>query len=258
MGSGSVYFFEVIQLNETGAMIFFGAIMAIALIVWLISLYYTLRIGMRYDANEWREKGLSTFGLVGGQIVCEASKEELLQRIPKVMRRQSLGILNTTFSVDEKSDQELSLVRLGPRMCNLPTCLYFSNVRFRFQVQSPTQTLVLYSVEQSEVMRILKKISLNILAWVGLPLMAIVGYVMWFWVIPNPTPAIRYQVFQTFQVCHALWPPFMFIGIAAAAQRAPTQFVERILMIASDQELANEVTPMNLIYGGLPIHGGIQ
>ena len=67
-----------------------------------------------------------------------------------------------------------------------------------------------------------------------------VGLLIWYLVIPAENATVRGQVFQTLQVVHAIWVPFLFVGIAASANRATKGFIERVLMVASDSELSAE------------------
>ena len=81
----------------------FFAIMLLGFTVWLIALYFALRIGRCVGSPEWGTQHEGGFGRNIGETMCDASKEELLERIPKILRRQSLGILNSLFKVDEIS-----------------------------------------------------------------------------------------------------------------------------------------------------------
>jgi hypothetical protein len=219
----------------------FVSIMLVGVTVWLVSLYFALRIGRATESPDWFQQDKSGFGRNVGEAVCDASRDELLERIPKVLRRQSLGILNSLFKADELSASELSVTRYGPMMCNLPSALYFSKVHFRFEPVSPKQTRVCFVIDQTDVMKRLKQIAMAILFGIGLPTIIGVGSLVWFQVIPAQNLAVRWQVLQTGQICHVIWPPFLFIGIAAMASRATKQFIERVLMVASDSELSTEV-----------------
>jgi hypothetical protein len=45
---------------------------------------------------------------------------------------------------------------------------------------------------------------------------------IWLFVIPSSVPAVRTQVFQTFQMVHGVWPPFL-LGFLAGKLRRVTQ-----------------------------------
>ena len=227
-------------MTESVAMIIFFIILVIGAFVWLLALYFTSRIGKSPANLDWGSQSEGGFGLSTGETVCDATKDELLEHIPKVLRRQSLGILNSVFQFEKESDNEISVTRHGPLMCNLPTALYFSKVQFRLDFLSANQTRVKYTIDQSAVMTRLKRIAMLILFCIGMPTMIGVGMLIWFVVIPSQNLAIRGQVFQTLQICHVIWPPFLLVGIAAMAKRATQQFIERVLMVASDPELMSD------------------
>lgn len=226
----------------------FIAIMLLGFTVWLIGLYFAMRIGRCSESPEKGAQHEDGFGRNTGETICDASKEQLLERIPKILRRQSLGILNSLFKVDEISEKELLVSRYGPLMCNLPSALYFSKVHFSFEQISPKQTRVRYVIDQSAVMKRMRQVAMLILFFIGLPTMIGVGLLVWYLVIPAENGAVRGQVFQTFQIVHAIWPPFLFVAIAASANRATKGFIERVLMVASDSELSAE--PVGLIAMG--------
>jgi hypothetical protein len=62
-----------------------------------------------------------------------------------------------------------------------------------------------------------------------LPVLLIVGGVIWFLVIPSAAPAVRWQVLQTFQIIHALWPPFMFLGMYNTGRRQSKTYFSNLL-----------------------------
>jgi hypothetical protein len=224
-------------MSEFVATIIFGSIMSIGAIIWLIAIHFTNRIGNSPSRLDWPTASNTQFELNTGELLCDASKEELMERIPKVLRRQSLSILTSVFKLEERNDSELRFQRIGPLVCNLPTALYFSRVRFRLEPQSQNSTLVKYSIDQAEQIQLMKRIGRRILFLVALPIMIGIGLLMWCVVVPSQDLAIRAQVVQTVHIFHFLWPAFLFCGIANYARKATKHFIERVLMVASDPEL---------------------
>lgn len=224
-------------MTEFVATIIFGVIMSLGALTWLIAIRYTRRLGRSPSHLDWtadydRQPGLNT-----GELLCDVSKDELMERIPKILRRQSLSILASVFKLEQRNDSELSFQRIGPLICNLPIALYFSRVRFRFEPQSANTTLVKYTIDQADVLNLMQRIASRILFFVAFPIMVAIGLLMCCVVIPSQDLAIRAQVIQTIHIFHVIWPAFMFIGIAAAAKKATKEFVERVLMVACDPEL---------------------
>jgi hypothetical protein len=64
---------------------------------------------------------------------------------------------------------------------------------------------------------------------VGLPLMVVVGAVVWYFVLPSPAPAVRWQVLQTLQIAHGLWPPFLFMGLYNMGRRQAKTYFSNLL-----------------------------
>jgi hypothetical protein len=233
-------------MSEFVATIIFGTIMAIGAIAWLIAVRYARRIGSSPSNTDWPSNTDTQVGFNTGELLCDVSKEELMERIPKVLRRQSLSILTSVFKLEDKNENELSFKRIGPLICNLPIALYFSRVRFRLEPQSSNVTLVKYSIDQTELTKLMKRIAMRELFFIAFPIMVVIGLLMCCVVIPSQNLAIRWQVLQTMHIVHAIWPAFMFVGIAAAAKKSTKRFIERLLMVTSDPELmsfADELIP---------------
>ncbi len=63
----------------------------------------------------------------------------------------------------------------------------------------------------------------------GLAAIGVTAAVMELYVIPNPSPAIRQQSIQAIQVCHLLWPPFVFAHRYRAGQATLVARLETLL-----------------------------
>lgn len=81
----------------------------------------------------------------------------------------------------------------------------------------------------------MRSISLGIIFLVGLPVMLLVGNLVWHFVLPSEYPAIRWQVLQTLQIAHALWPPFLVGAIYSIGRRQSKTYFSNLL---SNLELA--------------------
>jgi len=78
---------------------------------------------------------------------------------------------------------------------------------------------VAYELDLRPLRRRLGRIGLVVVLAAGLPTLLLVGGLIWFLVIPSTVPAVRWQVLQTLQVSHALWPPFLVTSRLAANVR---------------------------------------
>jgi hypothetical protein len=80
-----------------------------------------------------------------------------------------------------------------------------------------------WSVDGSRLLSPLRPWSTAI-ALAGLLALVAAGILMPVLVIPDPRPDVHFQVFQTIQVVHFLWPPFL---VSTIAQRLRTQIEQR-------------------------------
>ena len=64
---------------------------------------------------------------------------------------------------------------------------------------------------------------------VPLVILVIAG-IIWKWVVPNGHPAVRWQVFQTCQVVHVLWPPFLVASVYRRQREAAEHAMANLLL----------------------------
>ena len=63
--------------------------------------------------------------------------------------------------------------------------------------------------------------------------LAVVGIVILTFVVGSENPDTRYQVFQTFQIIHILWPPFLFMGLRGRVAGVVTKALRDVLSNAA-------------------------
>jgi hypothetical protein len=49
------------------------------------------------------------------------------------------------------------------------------------------------------------------------------------WVLPHPSPAVRWQAVQVVQTVHFLWPPFLLAGLALSRSHTVRRFANDTL-----------------------------
>jgi hypothetical protein len=59
--------------------------------------------------------------------------------------------------------------------------------------------------------------------------MVIVGALVWWFVLRSQNPAVQWQVLQSLQIAHALWPPFLFFGLYRAGRRQSKTYFSNLL-----------------------------
>jgi hypothetical protein len=141
------------------------------------------------------------------------------------------------FEITERTANRIAIKKAGPLVCNQPAGIYFSDAEIRLEPVGYDTTRVTYFLGFDRLIRLLRKISLSIIVGIGLPVMLIVGSLVWFVVIPSDAPGVRWQVFQAVQIVHALWPPFMFLGMYNTGRRQSITYFSNLL---STLELAEQ------------------
>jgi len=196
----------------------FFIIWGAGLAVWTLSLRHCLSFLRLDDDFEemWGDgrPGRSDPGLVKGEADVSVSpgvlQEELARRLP--------AALGSTFVLQHK--------REGLELTNaLPPAwrqVGWSNVRrvlVAMRSIGVSRGQVAYELDLRPLRRRLGRIGLVVVLAAGLPTLLLVGGLIWFLVIPSTVPAVRWQVLQTLQVSHALWPPFLVTSRLAANVR---------------------------------------
>jgi hypothetical protein len=91
--------------------------------------------------------------------------------------------------------------------------------RFRFRPVG-SRTRIEYAIEAPSG-RVLIAIGWLFIV-MGLAALAAGCWIMFAYVIPSANPGVRGQAVQMVQVCHLLWPPFLF----AALSRQPARMIQ--------------------------------
>jgi hypothetical protein len=146
-----------------------------------------------------------------------------------------LNAQGARFCVMEHTTDRIALHKIGAILCNQPAGLLFNDAVFQMRERGE-RVAVSYTLGFDRVARLMRQVALWIILGVGLPTLLLVGGLVWYFVIPSQEPAVRAQVLQTLQIVHALWPPFLFLGILSLARRRSRMFVEQLII-----SLAHEV-----------------
>jgi hypothetical protein len=107
--------------------------------------------------------------------------------------------------------------------------LYFSEAEITFENLGNETTRVSYLLGHDRLARLVKTVALSIILGIGLPVLLIVGFLIWYFVLPSEAPAVQWQVLQTLQISHALWPPFLFLWLYSAGRRQSKIYFSNLL-----------------------------
>jgi hypothetical protein len=225
-------------MSSTLAIAIFTAIMGAGVIAWLCSLSLTLRLGtvpLRSDGSENDFEPKSWAGAEIGSRTVRGTPARISKALARALTQLNVGGFNSLFEITQRTDEKLTLRKTGPLVCNQPAGLYFSEASVEFEYLGNNTTRVSYELGYERLAKRMRSISLGIILLVGLPVMLIVGGLIWHIVLPSDNPSVRWQVLQTLQIAHALWPPFLLVTIYSMGRRQSKTYFSNLL---SNLELA--------------------
>jgi hypothetical protein len=209
-------------MNAEVARLIFIGIMVCGVLVWLWSLQMALAIGRNRENLDWRmldEQRPAQANTERGAKTVRGSPETLSAALARSLVQLNIGTFGALFEVVERTPERILLKKTGPLMCNQPAGLYFSEAEITFEDLGNGTTRVSYTLGYDRLARRVKLVALGIILGIGLPTLLIVGGLIWYFVLPSQNPAVQWQVVQTLQIAHALWPPFLFIWLYRAGRR---------------------------------------
>lgn len=210
----------------------FAAIMGVGFLVWFYSLVKALSVGTESGANDAWKPGAKFPGsstTQSGERIIRGDPEKLSKLLAQTLVNVNVGIFGYLYELVERTDKRVVFKKTGPLVCNQPAGLYFSEAEFAFEPLGGDAVRVTYQLGYGRLIRLARRISLILILGVGLPVMLIMGAVMWLFVVNNAEPVVRWQVFQCFHIAHVLWPPFLFISMYSMGRRHSKTFASNIL-----------------------------
>lgn len=205
---------------ETAKNIFLVIIVA-GCAVWAHSLRKALQLGRNHPPAEPTQfdvsEGAPEPATESGAFTLRGQPAELSQALIKSMVQYGFGMIPTLYTI-ERTDHLVSLTKNGPILCNQPRTLSFSDADISFEPLGDDTTQVAYWLGFEKTLHRIRRITLAIIFGVGLPLLIGVGAAVWFLVIPDPQPAVRFRVFQTLHIVHGLWPPYLVMSFYSTRQ----------------------------------------
>jgi hypothetical protein len=226
-------------MNAGIATLVFLAIMAVGVTVWAVSLRRALRLGRPARSSEADffvdDRPSSEFEWQSGRITLRGNREMVSKAVVRSLLQVHFGMLASVFKIQQYEDGRVVLKKVGPLLCNLPPGLYFTEAEIAFQDLPPGTVEVSYRLGYGRLVRLLRSIALALILGIGLPVLILVACAISLLVISCPIEGIRWQVFQTLQIIHALWPPFLVMWFYSLGKRRSKILIEN--MIASSEIL---------------------
>lgn len=236
-------------MDHTTTTIIYAAIMGIGFLVWTYSLIKAIRIGQETAEQDIWKPGaekmpVDKFGAEfpgvattqSGERTIHGDPEKLSKALVRSFLQINIGMFGSLYEVVERSAKRVVLRKTGPLVCNQPAGLYFSEVDVHFEPLGGDAVRVTYELGYDRLARVTKRVALSLIFGVGLPVMILVGSLIWFLVVQSDEPWVRWQVLQCFHIAHAIWPPFLLIGMYSMGRRHSKTFMSNLL---STLELAD-------------------
>jgi hypothetical protein len=141
--------------------------------------------------------------------------------------------LGGTFVVRQERDTLVCTNSLSPAFSQLGWA-NVSRAVLRVTSVGAGRSQVAYELGARPLQRRLGKIGLVVVFAAGLPTLLTVGALIWYLVLPSQVPAVRWQVFQTFQIVHALWPPFLVLSRLGAHLNVAERSLAAVIQAAGE------------------------
>lgn len=224
-------------MSVENAQLVFFIIMSIAVCVWAHSLVRTLKLGRNEPperdpfGQDFSADEQDTDSAVTGARTVRGDSETLSRALAHAVLHQSVpGMFTSLFELVERSSERVVIRKTGPLVCNQPSGLYFTEAEFDLEYVGEDAVEISYRVSFDRLTKKLRRIALGLILGLGLPCILIGGGLMWFFVVSHGNPGIRWQVFQTLQLVHVLWPPFLLIRMDTAGRRHARTYISNMLI----------------------------
>jgi hypothetical protein len=217
-------------MDENVAKLIFAAIMTIGFLVWLWSLQKALGLGRSRAKTDWRmipEESPTAADVETGSRTVRGEPEQLSQSLARMLMEHGNNPAGPAFEITERTSRRIEL-KTGPKACQTAGA-NFSGAVIDLERAGGNTTRISFSLTYDRLLRRTRRIALAIIFGIGLPLMVILGGVIWFVVIPSAAPAVRWQVLQTLQIAHGLWPPFLVMGVYNSGRRQSKMYFSNLL-----------------------------
>lgn len=180
-------------------------ITAVALVVWAVGLRFVVASARQPRVAETFDALQPTGGLpIQGTAEVEGQPEELSLRAASILAKGIAGQLGPVRIVDRTAD---AVVFEGAPM-SVGLGRYVRQGALHFAAVSANRTRIDYALKASQVKGLLWGGA--IFQVLGLIAIAAGFCLISAFAVDNANPAVRAQTVQMVQVCHFLWPPFLF------------------------------------------------
>jgi hypothetical protein len=219
-------------MNTEIATLIFAVIMVVGFLVWVCSLQIALGIGRNTAKTDWRmlpEEQPAQANTESGARTVRGTPDRLSAALGRTLVQHHVGTFGSLFEVVERAPNRIVLKKAGPLLCNQPPSMYFSEAEINFESLGNETSRVSYVLGFDRLARRVKIVALAIILGIGLPVLLGVGATIWYFVLPSQNPAVQWQVLQTLQVSHTLWPPYLFLWMYKAGRKHSKTYFSNLL-----------------------------
>ncbi|MEZ6062691.1 MAG: hypothetical protein R3C19_20295 [Planctomycetaceae bacterium] len=227
-------------MNPRIAEIFFASVMTAGVLVWAISLRKAANLGKQTpspDDDPWsplndindRTTSPSANVVTGERTVSgqPAGVSDSLARL--MMTSTTMGPFSSSYEIIDRTSERLLVRPSGSSMGNRSAGVNFSEAEFTFERVDRNLVSVRYRLDFDRMAARLRRATLAIILGLGLPVLILVGSLIWHFVVRSANPGVRWQVLQTLQIVHVLWPPFLMMQSYKWRRTHATTFVSNLL-----------------------------
>jgi hypothetical protein len=143
----------------------------------------------------------------------------------KIAERLASGLGGPPLKVTARTERE---VRFEPGGPDVRTGLTFGSGEFRL-APAAGGTEVKYTVDLEAMARRFRRWGMGILLFVTLPAVTVLPAMLFLFVARHADPSVRKQSFQSLQMIHGLWPPFLFSFIFRRMKGMIARSIETML-----------------------------
>ena len=219
---------------ETTELVFFG-IVAVMGLVWLLGAAFAFaRLKPRRrderDTGYSHEAGAEASDAVVGEATVEGDAEAVSKKIAEqLVAATSMGGASP-LEITERTPELVAFKRsLGP---GGPGAVFDEGL-FRLRPEGG-KVRVQYAVSMKRFTRIMRVVTcLVCFLWGGLLVVAWPVFV-WLFFVHSENEGTRWQVLQTFQMVHGVWPPFLVGFMGGRLRRMTATFFETFLSNLQD------------------------
>lgn len=201
-------------MDQDLAQVVFVVLWGIGLVVWLSAsafLMYTARMGRMQAASKdegfFAEGDERNEGEVAGSVEVEGEPAALCAKAASWVGNMGTPGFLKIISCD---DRQLVFEQAGSGM-GQTSGWGLKRGTMRFERSKSDRTLIRYMAELSSPRWLLWLGSVFVI--VGGIGLVVGGSLIWHFIVNSGNPSLRWQVFQTVQTYHLLWPPFLFGGL---------------------------------------------